>query len=212
MKRHTRLVELSRRDFCALAGCAAGLAVGAGCAPGGPGVVQTGPLGAEPDADRSDPDAMDLPDARPGSPDAKPGSPDARPAPDARPGSPDARPDAMSPPDASGGTCTGGEVDVGAPSAITTTPKRYSQGFYVLRDSGGVYAVSSICTHAGATNGVSGGVFLCPRHGAQFTFNGDIISGPVSVGLDHYATCILGNGHVGVDPNTTVSQGARLNV
>ncbi|HTJ40923.1 MAG TPA: Rieske (2Fe-2S) protein [Kofleriaceae bacterium] len=198
MRRNPELVDISRRGFCALAGCV-GLAI-AGCTDGDAPVVATGPLGDHPDAPEEPPDAP------PGSPDARPGSPDAR------PGSPDAM---MGTPDAGGGpTCSGTATDVGAASSFTTnSPKLFSTPrFYVVRDAGGLYAVSSRCTHEGAQNGVSSGKFLCPRHGAQFTFNGDIISGPVFTGLVHYAMCILSNGNVGVMTSQTVSQSTRLAV
>jgi nitrite reductase/ring-hydroxylating ferredoxin subunit len=201
MKRAAELIELSRRDFCALAGCA-GLVV-AGCAPDAAPPVQTGPIGATPDAPR------DSPDAPPGSPDARPGSPDARPQPDAPFGTPDAAPM----PDAGGGpTCSGTPTDCGGPPAsfAMNQPQIIGTKFYVVRDSGGLYAVSAKCTHEGATNGVSGGVFLCPRHGAEFTYNGDIISGPVFTGLVHYQMCVLGNGNVGVNTAVTVSQSTRM--
>ena len=147
-------------------------------------------------------------DAPPGTPDAR-GVSDARPQPDAPFGTPDARPM----PDAGGGpTCSGTPTDCGAPpsSFAMNQPKIVGSKFFVVRDSGGLYAVSAKCTHEGATNGVSGGVFLCPRHGAQFTFNGDIISGPVFTGLVHYQMCVLGNGNVGVNTAVTVSQSTRM--
>ena len=195
MRRTKELVEISRRDFCALAGCA-GLII-AGCTDGEVHTVQTGGLGDTPDA----PDGVA--DAPPGTFDAPPGSPDARPIPDAPMGTPDA---------AGGPVCASGAMDVGAASSFTTNnPKMFSSGrFYVVRDSGGLYAVSSICTHEGATNGVDSGIFLCPRHGAQFTFNGDIISGPVFIGLVHYAMCFMANGNVGVIASQQVSQSTRL--
>lgn len=195
MRRTDKLVEISRRDFCAFAGL--GLVV-AGCTDGSNGVVQTGPLGTEPDAPQGSPDA------RPGSPDARPGSPDARPgSPDARPGNPDAA--------SSGPLCGSGATDVGAASTfVSGSPKRFTSGYFVVRDSGGLYAVSSICTHEGATCTVSSGVFYCPRHGAEFTFNGDVISGPVFTGLVHYAMCFMPNGNVGVIKSQKVSQSERL--
>ncbi len=191
MRRTDRLVELSRRDFCALAGCAA-LAI-VGCTDGDAGVVQTGALGDTPDA----------PD-HPGDPDAKPGSPDAH-LYDAKPGSPDAAP-------STGPACTGTATDCGAASVfVAGSPKIFSSGrFFVVRDSGGLYAVSSICTHEGATNGISSGHFRCPRHGATFTFNGDILGGPVSRGLVHYAMCIMSGGNVGVMTSQQVASTTRL--
>ncbi|HTJ42255.1 MAG TPA: Rieske 2Fe-2S domain-containing protein [Kofleriaceae bacterium] len=205
MKRAVELIEISRREFCA--GCA-GLVLLASCAPSTAPPVATGPLGDSPDApDQDPPDASD--------PDARPGTPDAKPAPDAKPGTPDAKPlpDAHPTPDAnSGPTCSSTPTDCGAPpsSFASGSPKLIGSKFYVVRDSGGLYALSSKCTHEGATNNVSSGVFLCPRHGAKFTFDGDVISGPVFTGLVHYEMCLLANGNVGVNTSKTVSQSTRM--
>ena len=210
MRRTKELVEVSRRQFCAFACLGVGVAA---CTDGGTRPVETGPLGDEPDA--SDPDAEPgAPDAA-DSIDAAPGAPDARPLPDAAPGTPDAHPvpDA-SPPDASGGpTCSGTATDVGAPSSYSANqPKYFSSGsFFVVRDSGGLYALSSLCTHEGATLNTQSGEFYCPRHGAEFTYNGDIISGPVFTPLQHYGMCILANGNAGVMKSQKVSSSQRLN-
>jgi nitrite reductase/ring-hydroxylating ferredoxin subunit len=185
MRRNDKLVEFSRRDFCALAGTM-GLVI-TGCTDGGAPVVETGALGDHPDAPQAGtPDAHQVV-----TPDAKPGSPDAA---------------------TTGPACSGAATDVGAASSYAmNTPKLYSSaGFFVVRDSGGLYAVSSICTHEGATNGLSSGHFRCPRHGATFTHNGDILGGPVFTGLVHYAMCMLPNGNVGVQTGQEVAQSTRL--
>jgi len=117
------------------------------------------------------------------------------------------------PPDASsGGTCGTGAVDVGAPStfAMNSPVLISASSVFIIRDAGGLYAVSSRCTHQNATNNVSSGRFRCPRHGAIFTFDGDIVSGPVVTGLKHYALCVLANGHIGLDRTMTVAKTVRL--
>ncbi len=118
-----------------------------------------------------------------------------------------------SPADAmSGAVCTGSPTDVGAPTAFTlNTPVFFGGGkFFVVRDTGGVYAVSSACTHEGVTCAVSGTRFRCPRHGALFTFNGAIVSGPVSKPLVHYSMCTMSNGHLGVTTSSIVPATTRL--
>lgn len=187
MRRAEGLVELSRRGFCGgVAGCI-GLATVAGCVDGGSGVIQTGPLG--------------------GPEGAGPDSGTHMPPPDGS---------HMPPPDApmNVGTCpSSGVTDVGAPSSFTTNnPKYFSSGnFFVVRDSGGLYALTARCTHEGATCVVSQGEFYCPRHGAEFDFNGGVIAGPVFQPLVHYSMCTLSNGHVGVVKSQTVSASTRLN-
>lgn len=118
--------------------------------------------------------------------------------------SPDARP--------AGPACTGTPVDVGAPATFATGTATLvsASSLFIVRDAAGLYAVSSRCTHQNATNVVSSGRFRCPRHGALFTFDGDIISGPVHTGLAHFSICLLANGHVGVDRSTVVAKTVRL--
>jgi nitrite reductase/ring-hydroxylating ferredoxin subunit len=156
-------VEISRRDFCAVAGCLAAAACTSNSAK---------------------------------DPDAPPGSADAHVGPDA----------------ASGGACGGTVTDCGAPPAsFTSTPKLISAKFFVVRDSGGLYAVSAKCTHQGATLTNDGTEFYCPRHGATFDYDGNVLGGPVSAKLVHYAMCITSGGNVGVNTSQTVSQSTRMN-
>jgi len=177
------LVALSRREFCGLGvGLGVGLAL-VGCTDGSLGVVQTGPLGA------GDDDGMT---------DASMSSPDGS---------------TTNPPDApQGSTCGTGALDVGAASSfVTGTPKYFSNGtLFVARDAGGLYALTARCTHEGKTCTIQSQQFYCPRHGARFTFNGAVVSGPVSQPLKHFAMCTLANGNVGVLTNQTVSATTRL--
>ena len=178
---------LSRREFCG--GVCAG-AILVGCTSGGIGAIQTGGLngggGGGDDDQQPDASTQNHPDAGSGS----------NPPPDA----------------ASAATCTGTETDVGAPSTFAlNTPKYFSTGsFFVVRDAQGLYALTAKCTHEGATTTVDSGVFYCPRHGAQFTFDGDVISGPVSKGLKHYSMCTKSNGNVAVNTALTVPETTRL--
>lgn len=158
----------------------AGSLLVAGCTDGGLGAIQTGPLGAGDDAPPVD----------------APGGPgDAGTA------------DAMM-----GAVCTGTPLDVGAPSAFAlNTPVYFATGkFFVVRDAGGVYAVSASCTHEGVTCAVSGTNIRCPRHNAKFTFNGAIVSGPVNKPLVHYSMCTMPNGHLGVTTSSQVPASTRL--
>lgn len=180
MRRAPGLTALTRRDFCALAGLGV---LAAGCTDGGITPIETGGLGG----------------GNHNGPDAGPGS--------------NHQVDAGVPPTDSGSmaTCTGSPVDVGAASMYTTNnPVIHGSSFFVVRDSGGLYALSAKCTHEGATCQVQSGDFYCPRHGAEFTFNGAVIGGPVFQPLVHYSMCILPNGHVGVDTTKTVSASTRL--
>ena len=121
---------------------------------------------------------------------------------------------ADAPPDTggSGGACATGAADVGAPTTFTTNkPVYFSTGnFFVVRDAGGLYALTARCTHEGATTVAQTSDFYCPRHGAMFDFNGTVTRGPAVTPLIHYAMCMLPNGHVGVNTTMTVAKTTRL--
>lgn len=183
MRRAEDLRVISRRDFCVFAG---GIALAA-CTDGSTGVIHTGSLGGG--DDDNGPDAN------------KP--PDGSTPPDG----------GMLPDGATAGACVGTATDVGkTPASITSGQPFYYSGskVFIVRDSGGLYALTAKCTHEGATCVVQGSDFYCPRHGAEFTFNGDVISGPVSRGLVHYSLCILSNGNLGVQTSMQVSASTRL--
>lgn len=183
MRRSPELVELSRRDFCAFA--AGGLAL-FGCTDGEGDAIQTGQLGADAGHGHGG---------------------------DSGAGTDGSVADSTSSSDASvGPVCSGTPLDVGAPTTFNlNTPVFISAGkLFVVRDSGGVYAVSSSCTHEGVTCGVLGTQFRCPRHNARFTFNGAVVSGPVSQPLVHYSMCQMANGHLGVMTSSIVSASTRL--
>jgi len=48
----------------------------------------------------------------------------------------------------------------------------------LLRDGGGVYALSLVCTHLGCTVTVSAQELACPCHGSRFDRQGRVLSGP----------------------------------
>ena len=192
--------DITRRDFCRIAsGCAlAGLvaATTSACVEGDGRVVGTGPLsgGGGP----GDPNGGGGPDA--GTP--KPGEPDA--------GTPVSTPDAA--PTGPGPACSGSTVDVGSAASFQLNTATYfsSGSFFVVRDSAGLYALSSACTHEGVTVRAQNGEFYCPAHGAHFSLNGDPISGPVFRGLPHYAVCYLPSGHLAINRSQVVAADTRV--
>ena len=119
-----------------------------------------------------------------------------------------------------GGACTTGATDVGAPGAFAlNAPVFVSSGkFFVVRDSGGLYALTALCTHEGAATCIgtssacssTGTQLFCPRHGAVFKFDGTVVRGPASTPLGHFAMCLLPNGHVGVTTSMRVAATTRL--
>jgi nitrite reductase/ring-hydroxylating ferredoxin subunit len=112
-----------------------------------------------------------------------------------------------------GASCpASGTTDVGAPGAFVAGKPVYvaSGNFFVVRDSGGLYALTARCTHEGVTVEDTGTELLCRRHRATFTYDGDVTNGPAFVPLVHYEMCTLSNGHVGVVVSHTVSKAQRL--
>jgi cytochrome b6-f complex iron-sulfur subunit len=72
----------------------------------------------------------------------------------------------------------------------------YSNGIIVARTTAGNYvAVSQACTHEGVSVQYvsSQDLFYCPSHGAKYSDNGAVISGPTSVALKQYNTSLSGN-------------------
>lgn len=185
MRRADGLYDITRRDLFTIAGAGCvGLAI-AGCIDGDTSPIQTGPLNGDGQSPVDSGTGMGSGSGT-GS-----GS-----------GSGSAGP-----------TCGTGATDVGAPSTfILNKPVYTSSGrFFVVRDAGGLFAVTALCTHEGAVCTISGSDYRCPRHGALFTFDGTIVSGPVSTPLKHYSMCTLANGHVGVDTTKVVAKTVRLN-
>jgi cytochrome b6-f complex iron-sulfur subunit len=183
--KRARGLVVTRREFCAFAGAI----VAASCTGSGPAAIQTGGLSGGGDDDSPS-------DAPSGAPDAPEGSGSGS-------GS------------AQAATCPAtGATDVGAPTTFTTgTPVYFSSGkYFVVRDSGGLYAMTAVCTHEGATCEYESAQtdIYCPRHGATFSLTGAVTQGPATKALNHYAMCTLSNGHVGVISSQTVSATTRL--
>jgi len=110
--------------------------------------------------------------------------------------------------------CTPKGTSAGTASSVQVggTPKLYgssSKEFFIVRDSGGLFAVSAICTHAGCTNDASPSGFSCPCHGATFELDGSNPTSPAHSALKHYAMCVDASGNITVDTSTTVSSSVR---
>ncbi len=191
MKRVSGLVELSRRDFCAFTAVGAALGIALhGCVDSG-GAVQTGGLdgtgnGHSPDAGSG---------SVPGDGSVPPG-------------------DGSVPPGDAGvtATCSGTYTDVGAASTYTLNTPKYVSAIrmFVVKDSGGFYALTARCPHEGVTVTPTGSKFHCNAHGADFTYNGAFIDGPTNRPLQHYAMCTLANGNLGVESTMTVAATVRM--
>ena len=58
--------------------------------------------------------------------------------------------------------------------------------FFLLADARGVYALSSICTHAGCSVRSTGSDFECPCHDSAFDLGGAVTQGPAKLPLKHF--------------------------
>jgi Rieske Fe-S protein len=111
-----------------------------------------------------------------------------------------------------GGTCDSQSIDCGPASTfMSEMPVFFSSGIcFVVRDANGLYAVSATCTHEGGTINLMGSDYVCPRHGATFDFDGNVLGGPAMLALPHLEMCMLANGNIGVNPSVKVPATQRL--
>ncbi|MEK7406688.1 MAG: Rieske 2Fe-2S domain-containing protein [Acidobacteriota bacterium] len=79
----------------------------------------------------------------------------------------------------------------------------------VFRDAGGVYAISTICTHLGCVVKPIPEGFECPCHGSRFAPDGSVTKGPAPVALPWRK--VSGGGATWiVDEGATVPAGAKV--
>jgi nitrite reductase/ring-hydroxylating ferredoxin subunit len=110
-----------------------------------------------------------------------------------------------------GGTHVAGNVSQlpeGSLQAVSGAP------LAVGRDSGGVYAMTLICTHAGCdmSNGISSQVIICPCHRSHFDADGNVTQGPAQTALEHFEVTISAAGVITVDADVTLAQSMRVAV
>src|SRR5262249_5184690 len=59
--------------------------------------------------------------------------------------------------------------------------KKYDQPIYVAKQSDGSYlALRMYCTHRGCSINAAPDKFVCPCHGSEFSFHGDVLKGPAT--------------------------------
>jgi Rieske Fe-S protein len=120
----------------------------------------------------------------------------------------------------SGGQAEGfGDATAGNISALAVGQVKAVPGApaFVGRDSNGVYAMTTTCTHQGcdlATGSISSSnqTITCPCHGSIYSFAGDVEMGPSTQALAHFKVDIATDGTITVHGATTVASSVRLAV
>jgi Rieske Fe-S protein len=107
-----------------------------------------------------------------------------------------------------------GDVPAGTLASLSIGSLRSVGGepLAIGRDSGGVYAMTLTCTHAGCEANVSGQEIICPCHGSTFDANGNVVSGPAPAALEHFAVSEDGSGNLTIHTGTVVGSATRLKV
>jgi len=107
-------------------------------------------------------------------------------------------------------------VKIGPPEAFAVDSASHlvSLKLWVFRDSEGIYAVSSVCTHLGCIAGrdAETGRFKCPCHGSVFKADGSVVAGPAPSALSWLALSVAPDGQIVVDQRRSVSAGTKLKV
>jgi cytochrome b6-f complex iron-sulfur subunit len=83
---------------------------------------------------------------------------------------------------------------------------------WLLRDSGGVYALAATCTHLGCTVRWEDGRFRCPCHGSEYNVGGGVLQGPAMRPLTLVWVGADANGRLVVDRAKAVEGAYRLAV
>jgi len=111
-----------------------------------------------------------------------------------------------------------GPAAAGNVSAITADSLQMVAGanVFIGRDSGGLYAMSAVCTHAGCLLGAAGTTpesgIACGCHGSRFDGNGAVTHGPAGRPLQHYQVDVADDGSITVQGGIPVAASARTAV
>ncbi|MCA9935573.1 MAG: Rieske 2Fe-2S domain-containing protein [Anaerolineales bacterium] len=81
---------------------------------------------------------------------------------------------------------------------------------WIVRDAGGVYAVTAVCTHLGCLVNEDEAGFACPCHGSRFRLDGGVTHGPAVRPLAHLAVSRTAEGLLRVDMTQQVAVTERL--
>ena len=109
-----------------------------------------------------------------------------------------------------------GDVPAGSATALSEGSLNAVSGDPVCvgRDAKGVYAMTLICPHQGCDIGQNGTVssqgIYCGCHGSEFNVDGNVLRGPASSPLAHFAVSADASGNLTVHTGTDVDPSTRL--
>ncbi len=104
------------------------------------------------------------------------------------------------------------EFKIGFPAefAVDMVDERFKAAYaiWVVRESTGFYALSTVCTHLGCTpNWLSGDEkFKCPCHGSGFLRTGINVEGPAPRPLERFKIGLAEDGQILIDKNAKFQQ------
>src|ERR1700686_1079569 len=107
-----------------------------------------------------------------------------------------------------GGSDVPTTLSAGSASALKAGTLESVSGYAVAiaRDSAGVYALSLVCTHQGCamTNDASAYGIVCGCHGSVFDAQGNVLRGPATQALPHFAVTVDASGQLTIHTDQMV--------
>ena len=83
-------------------------------------------------------------------------------------------------------------------------------GIALVKDGGGLSAISLACTHLGCTVAQAGDGFACPCHGSRFRRDGTVVNGPATTPLAAHDLQVVEGRRIVVDLGTKAEPGTKL--
>jgi nitrite reductase/ring-hydroxylating ferredoxin subunit len=109
----------------------------------------------------------------------------------------------------------GGDIAGGNVSGLLVGQLVAVNGYPLIlgRDSGGVYAMTGVCTHAGCDMTQRGQIgsagVTCDCHGSEFNAIGNVVLGPARAPLQHFSVSIDASGAITVHSGQAVVESTR---